>query len=1056
MIKIIEFCSKPKCMSPKTKKFIKIFAISGFSIFFLFIVFAISIPFLFKDKILTEVKKAANQQINAKLDFKDVSLSLIWTFPDFSFGMKDFSLTGIDEFKGYKLAQVKNFYFKINLLDVFYGRYDIKGIEIEDADFKVKILNNGKANYDILKKIEEKDKSEKQTDFRIRLNYYKLKNTQLVYDDAPNQVYLKIENLNHKGRGNFSNTIFDIFTQTQIDKISFSYAGIPYIKNAQIKAEVNLGVDLNEMRFKLLDNQIDLNALQLNANGELIISDKGYTFKKFKLSTPNTNFASVLSLLPAAYTSNFKEVKTKGSFSFNAFLDGLYHAQSVPSFQLGLQIKDAYFKYPNLALPVEQINADIQLNQPGNRMDQLVVQVNQLGFQIQKNKVQARLLLKECSTDPDLNMTLNANVNLTELHKAFPMNEVENLSGMISTDLEVQTKMSYVQNKAYDKVKLNGKLELKDFIYQQKGSSNVYINQLSMNFSPELIDIPLFNLKKGNSDFVGKGRLDNLLTYFYGGKIMSGYLEIESNQIDFKDFIYGASKSSEQGNSFQDTSANSKGEKVFDKWDFAIRFKSKKLIYDQYNMEDFSLSANLSPSRMKLNELQFLLGKSNMQLKGQIDQMFSYLYDQGTLKGGIEFKTNYLNLNQFMNAKAEEMEPQVLEQNPKEATSSLKPFEVPSKIDIHFTGNAETLIYDSYQMKKAKIDIRAKDEKLDIIDLSCILFGGNIALNGSYETKNLSKPKFQLNYNINKIDIESLAQGMPTITYLTPALKQVKGKLSSQMKSEGELNPNLYPDLNNLFLNGMVETFDIQIASLQPLKDLSEKLKIKELEKINISNTRNFIKLEKGRFTLDPVFFKHSGIEMSFAGSHGLDQTMKYMLKMRVPKQLLEKSSVGQVASEGLKNILGQVNKLGIKIDEVEFINIAVDINGTLKKPIFTPKFLGAETKTGQSLGNHLQESIKAEAEKLKAEAEAKLKAEAEKLRAEAEARLRAEAEKATKELEERARVEAERLAKQLKDNAEAKRVKDSIESALKAAKEKLLKDKLKEINIPNPFKRGN
>jgi hypothetical protein len=254
----------------------------------------------------------------------------------------------------------------------------------------------------------------------------------------------------------------------------------------------------------------------------------------------------------------------------------------------------------------------------------------------------------------------------------------------------------------------------------------------------------------------------------------------------------------------------------------------------------------------------------------------------------------------------------------------------------------------------------------------------------------------------------------------------------------------------------MVETFDIQIASLQPLKDLSEKLKIKELEKINISNTRNFIKLEKGRFTLDSVFFKHSGIEMSFAGSHGLDQTMKYMLKMRVPKQLLEKSSVGQAASEGLKNILGQVNKLGIKIDEVEFINIAVDISGTLKKPIFTPKFLGAETKTGQSLGNQLQESIKAEAEKLKAEAEAKLKAEAEKLRAEAEARLRAEAEKATKELEERARVEAERLAKQLKDNAEAKRVKDSIESALKAAKEKLLKDKLKEINIPNPFKRGN
>jgi hypothetical protein len=44
-------------------------------------------------------------------------------------------------------------------------------------------------------------------------------------------------------------------------------------------------------------------------------------------------------------------------------------------------------------------------------------------------------------------------------------------------------------------------------------------------------------------------------------------------------------------------------------------------------------------------------------------------------------------------------------------------------------------------------------------------------------------------------------------------------------------------------------------------------------------------------------------------------------------------------------------------------------------------------------------------------------------------------------------------LIKLAKDNEQAKRIRDSIESAAKAAKEKLLKDKLK--NIPNPFKKN-
>ena len=94
------------------------------------------------------------------------------------------------------------------------------------------------------------------------------------------------------------------------------------------------------------------------------------------------------------------------------------------------------------------------------------------------------------------------------------------------------------------------------------------------------------------------------------------------------------------------------------------------------------------------------------------------------------------------------------------------------------------------------------------------------------------------------------------------------------------------------------------------------------------------------------------------------------------------------------------------------------------------------------------------ESSKLKKEAEDRIKNEGDKLKKEAEDRARAEADRLAKELEAKAKAEADRLSKQAKDNVEVKRIRDSIDNALKAAKDKLLKDKLKDF--PNPFKKGN
>ena len=72
----------------------------------LLIIIMIAIPFVFKGKIFQKAKIAANEAVNAKVDFSDVELSLFRSFPQLDVQLKNLSVTGINEFENIRLLTV--------------------------------------------------------------------------------------------------------------------------------------------------------------------------------------------------------------------------------------------------------------------------------------------------------------------------------------------------------------------------------------------------------------------------------------------------------------------------------------------------------------------------------------------------------------------------------------------------------------------------------------------------------------------------------------------------------------------------------------------------------------------------------------------------------------------------------------------------------------------------------------------------------------------------------------------------------------------------------------
>ena len=71
----------------------KALKITGIALLVL-IAFAFAIPILFKGKILTLVKSGINKNVNATVEFNDLSLSIFRHFPKLSVAVQNVSVTG--------------------------------------------------------------------------------------------------------------------------------------------------------------------------------------------------------------------------------------------------------------------------------------------------------------------------------------------------------------------------------------------------------------------------------------------------------------------------------------------------------------------------------------------------------------------------------------------------------------------------------------------------------------------------------------------------------------------------------------------------------------------------------------------------------------------------------------------------------------------------------------------------------------------------------------------------------------------------------------------------
>lgn len=595
------------------KKFLKISALV------LVILFAVllSLPFLYKGKIIQTIKDEANKSLNARLNFSDdISIGLIRSFPQLSLQMKQLSISGVDTFQNDTLVYLPVLDVRMNLMSVIRGeKIEISSIALEQPAIKLLVLENGKANWDITKP----DSAAADTSpsaFKMALEELNISKGHLVYDDRSLGFYTALEQFDHKLKGDFTLDKFLMETVTKAEALTLAYGGVNYIHKASADLKVNLDMDMKEMKFTFSDNDILLNQLHLGGEGFVDMNDEDMDFD-LAFRSKQTDFKTIMSMIPAVYSKDFGAAKASGKLAFSGYMKGRMTDDKMPGFGLKLDIDKGYFQYPSLPKSLSNIFINLSVDNATGFPDNTVIDLKRFDADIAGEHLFAKLFVKHPVSDPFVDGALKGNVNLSEFRSFIPLEKSTELSGLIRSDVHFSGLVSALQNKAVEKFNAVGSIAADNFRFkdQEMLPQGTAFNAL-LNFSPATLDLAGLKGTVGMSDFDVKGRVDNLFGYLLRDELLKGNFTLNSDYMNANEFLTDEEVKKEP------TASDSLPLQAFEvpgNIDFVFSSGINTLIYDNLKLTDLAGNIILRDREMLFEKLGVNLLQGSMSLTGVYD-----------------------------------------------------------------------------------------------------------------------------------------------------------------------------------------------------------------------------------------------------------------------------------------------------------------------------------------------------------------------------------------------------------------------------------------------------
>ena len=885
-------------------------------------------PFLFKNKLRALADKQITQRVRAKVQYDpaDIDVSLLHSFPDLTLDIKNLRVIGLDSFSRDTLAYLPNLRVGLDVMTVIKGQeIKINTVELERADLSLRRLKSGRANWDVvISDSAAAAKGQDTSQVSLAVKGWKLTGAHLRYEDLTLPFRLEARNVNHSGSGDFASNVFDMTSQTTAAGLDMTYNGVAYVTDKKLDADVTMNMDLNKSRYTFKDNKIKLNDFPFSFAGAIGLPNATDITYDITFKALETDFKTLLSLVPGAYTDKFKNIETSGKVAFDGYAKGTQTATALPGYGVNLTVTNGRFKYPDLPREAKNINLAMKVDNPTGVTNDVKINIPKFHLDLGPDPVDGNVAIDGLNP-MKVNGHVKANVNLAEALKVYPVKDL-NMRGQLFVDGTAKGTYSKTQMPVVNAAirLVNGYVKSAKFPVPIE---NINLNGTVVNTTGQVndtqINLPQFRMVLEGEPLEGRLMAHNINKPVFDANVRG---TVDLTKITR---IFPLKGMTVTGRVAGDIAAKGNMADVeAGRYQNVVASGTVKATNVTYKSADLPQGVRISSGTATFNNNQIAVqslngtaGSSDFAASGTISNYLGYLFTPGqSLKGNMTVNSRNFNVNEWM---VDEVSARPTTTGAKAPAAANGVLQIPKFFDLVLNSHVDNVTYDNLKLTNATGLVTVNDQTATLKNLKFNTLGATFGTTGSYSSKDLAHPKFNFGLNIDNLNFQKAFAAFNTIKTLVPLASQVEGVFGTTFNVSGEMGPDMMPNLSTLSGKGIFDVVRAAINQSEVMTKIASLTTLPELKTLLVVDKKIQANIVNGNLVVQPFDLTIGDVKMNIGGSNSLAGALAYVTALNVPTGKLGSAMSSQLTRlTGVKDISG-----------TDRVTLGLNIGGTVKAP---------------------------------------------------------------------------------------------------------------------------
>lgn len=880
------------------KKALKVIAWTLLSVVLtVMVVISIACYLIFTPERLTPiVRQVAAEFITCEHEIGEVELTLFSTFPYLGVEIHDVSLIHpIDSVSPDTLAAVERMVVAVQPFDAIRGDIFIKQLSVEGVTANVYVSADGRTNYDVIALSDTTEIVEDTTTgWRIESIGWDEDMTiharSVSYRDDKNQIAASLHHTSITLAGVEKDTLLGVVLDVKAEQIDAFVQGEQYANHYQF--QLHLPLWANSVKQIRIDNATcALNEYGITIDGEVgtpCLSSGEYNMD-LRLTTDDWQVQPLLALLPTSITSSLKEIKIDGKAKAEIAVQGVYNESQMPHVKARLLFTKGAARYQPLPYDLHHITLDATADIDLNGKQPATVMIHTLAAQTKQSTLAAKGMVNDLLGDMQIDMQVDVEAPLTDWSYFLP--DSMTLTGQVKGIVNAAIRLDDLLNMRLEKGVFTANVDLSELYYAQDSLE---------------VRLPIANAKLQLPNRQPSRRRAHRSS-------LSAAVELQAQQafMSMKDEM---EVSAQQLHLAAAARYNEKGENILQQWNprIVVDLKQGELSMPHRLPEkvyvpsiDFSYSNRL----MAIQDAQVTMGRSDLNIKGDIRNIGRWLRHKAVLEGQLDITSTHCDANQLLewfSADSGSEEETITEPQPTEQSDSIQPFLVPTDVNLALNTHIQEVEVFNQVAKDLKGGLYINDGTVILDEMGFVCRAAKLQLTAMYRTPRANHLYVGLDYHMIDVDIDELLSIIPEVEQMVPMLSSFKGQAEFHLAAETYLNSQYKPKMSTLRGAASLTGKDLVVLDSETFSTISKLLLFNKKTENKIDSINAEMTIYKNQIDIYPLCVQMDNYMVALGGRHNTNMTFNYDINVLKPIYL------------GV-NVSGNMDDLKIKLAKCKF-----------------------------------------------------------------------------------------------------------------------------------------